>query len=513
MNEARAREVLMLQAFETVQPAGPCWTDEDRAWATRLALQDGAAGSAEAFIVRRAHHAMQRLLPREPAAATWHARRLWQARWVGWAVLAGGLLGMLADSIGSDQRINLLAPPLWAVLAWNLVVYGLLLGHALAHLLMRPTRPGGLVRLTQRLLRIGRALPRVTGLAAASAASSASAGSSGQLAGKPAVNSNAALQTCATLWLRCSAALSAARAATLLHAASAALALGLLGGMYLRGLVLDYRAGWESTFLSADTAHAVLAVLLAPAVALSGIALPDVAAFEALLRVHGGTATGVSAAPWIHLFSLTLLLFVVLPRSGLAMAGALRSRWLASHMPLPLTDAYFQRLARQRQGDVARVTVVPYAATPGAQAALGLRAVLAPVLGDGLQIQVEPTVAFGTEDDPEARLPLPAGSTLVMALFDLAATPEAENQGRFVRQLAARAPAGASAVLMVDEAAFRQRFGGDSTRLAQRREAWRSFAETLGTLPVFADLAAPDLVAAPQALQRAMASPLRGGSP
>ena len=504
MNEARAREVLMLQAFETVQPAGPCWTDEDRVWATRLALHDGAAPDAEAFFVRRAHHAMQRLLPREPAAAKWHAQRLWKERWVGWALLVGALLGVLGDSIGSGQRINLLAPPLWAVLAWNLVVYGLLLGHALAHLLMRPTRPGGLVRLTQRLLRIGRDLP-------------GGAGPSSGSSGKPAGNSSAALQAFAALWLRCSAALSAARAATLLHAASAALALGLIGGMYVRGLVLDYRAAWESTFLSADTAHAVLAVLLAPAMVLSGIALPDVAAFEALRSVHGGTATGVSAAPWIHLFALTLLLFVVLPRSGLALAGAIRSRWLAGHMPLPLTDAYFQRLARQQQGDVAQVMVVPYAATPGAQAALGLRAVLAtvlaPVLGDGLQVEVMPTVAFGAEDDTAARVPLPAGSTLVVALFDLAATPETENQGRFVQQLAARAPAGASAVLMVDEAAFRQRFGGDSKRLAERREAWRAFAETQGTLPVFADLAAPDLVAGSKALQRAMASPLRGTSP
>lgn len=497
MNETRAREVLLLRAFETVQPAGPCWTDEDRAWATRLALQDGAAPDAEAFIVRRTGHAMQRLLPREPAAAKWHAQRLWKGRWVLWAMLAGALLGVLADSIGSGQRINLLAPPLWAVLAWNLVVYGLLLGHAFAHLLMRPTRPGGLVRLTQRLLRMGRGMPGWRAIG--------SAGSSGVAAG----SSSAALQTFAALWVRCSAALSAARAATLLHAASAALALGLIGGLYLRGLVLDYRAAWESTFLSADTAHAVLAALLAPAVAVAGIALPDVAAFEALRSVHDGTATGTSAAPWIHLFALTLLLFVVLPRSVLALAGAWRSRWLASHMPLPLTDAYFQRLARQQQGDVAHVIVVPYAATPGAQSALGLRAVLAPVLGDGLQIQVAPTVAFGTEDDPTVRMPLPAGSTLVVALFDLAATPEAENQGRFVQQLAAGAPAGASAVLMIDEAAFRQRFGADSSRLAQRREAWRAFAEALGTLPAFADLAAPDLVAAPQALQRAMASPLR----
>ena len=133
MNEDSARAALLLQAFETAQPPSPSWSDDDRAWATRLALQDNAA-DAEAFIARRAHHAVQRLGAREPAAAKWLARRLWRGRWVGWAVLAGLIAGGLADSIGSSQRINLLAPPLWAVLAWNAVVYLLLLGHALARL-------------------------------------------------------------------------------------------------------------------------------------------------------------------------------------------------------------------------------------------------------------------------------------------------------------------------------------------------------------------------------------------
>src|SRR5580765_1188695 len=139
MNEASARAVLLLQAFETAQPPSPSWSDDDRAWATRLAL-DAAAPDAETFIAQRARHAMQRLAPREPAAASWLARRLWRARWVGWAVLAGLVVGALADSIGSGQRINLLAPPLWAVLAWNALVYLVLLGHGLARLLMRPTR-------------------------------------------------------------------------------------------------------------------------------------------------------------------------------------------------------------------------------------------------------------------------------------------------------------------------------------------------------------------------------------
>ena len=499
MNETAAREVLLLQAVETAQPASPNWSDEDRAWATRLALQDAAENAAEnadansngeAFITRRAHHAMQRLAPREPAATKWLALRLWRLRWVAWAVLAGIVVGMLADSIGSSQRINLLAPPLWALLLWNLAVYALLLGNALAHLLRRKTRPGGLVRLTQRLLRLGRNVP---GLRAVGGSGGGSA---------------PAWKMFAALWWRCTAALSAARAATLLHAAAAALGLGLIAGLYLRGLVLDYRAAWESTFLSADAAHTVLAVALAPAVALSGIALPDVAAFEALRAAQDPVSTA-SAAPWIHLLALTLLLLVVLPRSGLALWGAARAHWLARHLALPLGDDYFQRLVRQQRGDVPRVFVVPYAATPGVQAALGLHALLTDALGDGMQLQIAATLAFGGEDDAGTDAAPPINSTLAVALFDLSATPEPENQGRFARQLAARSPAGAATILLIDEAAFRQRFQGAPERLAQRRDAWRVFAEALGTLPVFADLDAPDRVALPRAVQLAMRSPVQ----
>ena len=488
MDEDSARAVTLLRAFETTQPPSPSWSEDDRAWATRLALQDNAV-DAEAFIARRAQHAMQRLGAREPAAAKWLAQRLWRGRWVGWAVLAGLIAGGLADSIGSSQRINLLAPPLWAVLAWNAVVYLLLLGHALARLLARSTRPGSGVRVMQRVLQFGRRLP----------SASASAGGSAR-----------ALQAFASAWLRASAPFSAARASTLLHAAAAALAVGLIAGLYLRGLVFDYRAAWESTFLSADVARAALATVLAPASALSGIALPDAAAFEALREVHGSSMAGAPAAPWIHLLALTLLLFVVLPRSALALVDALRARWLAGRVPLPPGDAYFERLVRQHRGDVAHVVVQPYATTPTAQAALGLRALLALALGDGLQLRIAGTAAFGAED--EAGAALDAGTTLAIALFDLSATPEAENQGRFARQLAARAPAGAATVLLVDEAGFKQRFGADSARLAQRRETWRVFAEALGTVPVGIDLGTPDLALAARTLQQAMRAPVAKGA-
>jgi hypothetical protein len=492
MNEESARAATLLQAFETAQPPSPNWREEDRSWATRVAMDEGQGDSPEAFIARRSRHALTRLGPLEPAASTWLARRLWSPRWVAWAALAGLMLGLAADSIGSSQHVNLLAPPLWAVLAWNAVVYLLLLGHAMALAFRRPTRPGALVRLTQRLLRFGRRLPGAEG-----AAGSLLAGEGG----KP-------LQIFGALWLRRSGPLSAARAACLLHTASAALAIGLIGGLYLRGLVLDYRAGWESTFLTAGAAHTALSVALAPASALSGIAMPDLAAFEAMRTAHGSVATvsGASAAPWIHLLAITLALFVVLPRGLLALAGALRAHWLMGHFPLPLGEAYFQRLLRQQQGDVARVWVQPYAGTPAATAAPVLQRMLASVLGDGLQLELAPTAAFGAEDAPGDVLPI--STTVAIALFDLAATPEPENQGRFVHQLAARAPAGAATLLAVDETGFRQRFGADSGRLAQRRDTWRRFAESLGSVPVYVDFDAPDLAGAGRAVQLAMRSPV-----
>ena len=135
-----------------------------------------------------------------------------------------------------------------------------------------------------------------------------------------------------------------------------------------------------------------------------------------------------------------------------------------------------------------------------------------PALGDGTQLRVLATTAFGAEDELHAAAELAAGTTLAIALFDLSATPERETQGRFAQQLAARAPAGAATVVLVDETAFAARFAADPARLAQRREAWRVFADSLGTVPVFAHLAAPDTAATTRALQLAMRSPVARSS-
>jgi hypothetical protein len=297
MTEDDARRVLLLRAYES--PAGPApWSEDDRAWATREAVAALGEGAApERFVTTRAALAMPRLLPRAPEAARWLERRGWHPALVLLALLLGLLAGLAVDQLGAPQRVNLLAPAVWAVVLWNLFVY--------AAMALPAPAPGLLARLLA-----GRAVP---------------------LARQPQLRAD---------WLRTAAPLLARRAALLLHTAAAALALGLIAGLYLRGLVMDYRIGWQSTFLDAPAVQAALSFALLPASWLTGVAVPAVAP----LQLAPGAAATASAAPWIHLFAATLAVAVVLPRLALAAWAGLQAARLARRLPLPLDDAYFEAL-------------------------------------------------------------------------------------------------------------------------------------------------------------------------
>jgi len=451
MNEQAAGQVLLLRAVETGGPAR--WSDADRAWATRSALQAvGADAPAEAFLAARAQAASGRLGAQAPALPRW------RGEWA-WAVAALGLgFGLLVDHIGSAQRINLLAPPVWAVIAWNLVVYLLLL---------LPLRQPGMLR---RALGGWASRLRVPHGSDRSRA--------------------AVAQAFAADWAVVSAPLQGARVALTLHLGAAALALGLLAGMYLRGLVLDYRVGWESTFLDATQVHALLSVLLAPALALSGQTLPDVAALQALRLPQ----PGASAAPWIHLYALQLGLLVLLPRLLLALWAGWRARRLQLNLPLPLDQPYFQQLLRQQHGGQTPLRVWPHAHTPDADAQAALRALCARVFGDAASLQLAPTVAYGSEESPGD---LPGDGTRRIALFELGATPEPESQGRLLQALGAP-------LMLIDESAFVQRFGAESSRRRERRQAWSALAQSTRSAVVFVELRADALPAAEAALQAAL---------
>jgi len=490
MTETDARAVLLMRSCEQASLVAA----DDAAWAGREARRQlGAGAPPDAWLARRATLALARLAERTPALrpALQAASSAPRAVWAVWLLAAALGFGLLGDGLGRAQQINLLALPLLGLLGWNLGVLLLVAARAL--------RPRGGVS--------------VAGLGVARLGAWLARRGAGQAL--PSTPARAALRSFAADWLLHSQALQAARSTALLHAGAAWLGLGVVAALYARGLVFDYRAGWDSTFLQPAQVQGLLQVLLGPASALAGLPLPDAATLAGLRLAAGG---GEGAAPWIHRWALTLLLAVVLPRSALAGWGWWRARRLAADLPCP-DDPELQRLvqaeAAGHAGSAAPrgVVVLPYSfrLDPVRQAAVA--PALATWLGPGLQCHLQPGLALGDEDQPAQWLPAALGrlaadatghgaqAPLLVLLFALTATPERESHGAVVQavvQALAALPAPRPQLrVAVDTAGYRQRLPGPDgdERLAQRRAAWEALLLGVGVVPGFIELAAPSGVA------------------
>jgi Protein of unknown function (DUF2868) len=473
MNESDLRHVLLLQAVETDEAGRAlAWTPADAAWASAAARREvGEQAGAQAFLVRRAQLGLRRLVERD---AQW--RRVVElptghgGAWAALLLAAAYLVGIAGDAFTALHRVDLLPQTLLTVLllAWNAAVYAVLLVAAL-----RRSGPGrGRRHWFEGVAdRLWAPVWRQLGGHA--------------LAGWAAVQAHFVV-----LWSAATRALQQRRALSLLHAGAALLTLGVVSSMYLRGLVFDYRAGWDSTFLDAAQVHALLGAVLGPASALSGIGLPDVPALARLRWAEGG---GEGAARWIHLYALTLVGAVVVPRLLLAVWAAMRARQAAQRLVLPLEDPYFVRLQYAAQAAPRPVTVLPYSYQLGATQQAGLTAALVDALGPGVQPRLVETLPLGAEDALPQGLPADLADTVV-ALFALTATPEREAHGAFLQALARRVAGSDRLHVLVDESGFRQRFDAmpdRAVRLAQRREAWQRLLQEMALpAPRFVDLAA-----------------------
>jgi hypothetical protein len=458
MTDAELASVCWVRAVEQGTPSGERsgapWSDDDAAWASaearRAVGEGGDSAKAQAFLVKRAQLAQQRLASRD---AAWRAplqgdRGPWLWRWLLLLLAVAVAAYIVGDVLGASRRINLLAPPVLALLLWNLVVYVLLLfasGRGPSAWMARAIEDAR-TKVSAR----GKAAPLM-----------------------------AARARFAAEWAVATSGVQQARVASVMHAAAALLALIVMASMYVFGIAFDYRAGWDSTWLDAEQVQRTLALVFTPATALSGIAVPSIDEM-AKLRFADGSA-GESAARWIHLYAITLGLFVVLPRLLLAAWSAWRVRRAATKLALPQGEPYFRALLRDGPATARPVTVLPYSYTLTAPQVKALPKALEGAIGPGAQPRVKPVLALGSEDAlPATALEDSDGD--VAALFAATATPERETHGAFVRTLANAVGGRATVSVLIDESAFRQRSGNASDaelRLTQRRAAWQRMLHDL----------------------------------
>jgi len=451
LEEDALARLLMVRACEECDPKGlflPHMVRERASQKAGVSHAEVAAEDARELLLGRAGPLLDRLEGEQPSLRS--ARRLvaWRPPFALFVAL-GLALGLGLDSLGTERHINLLALPLLGLLAWNLAAYA---SQLLAPVVFRsPPATRGLTRwITHAGLwwaSRGRGLKRAVSSDAARFASSS-------------------LAHFAQLWLERAGALQLARVRCRLHVGAMAFCLGVVGSMYLSGFAYAYRASWESTFLDPPAVHGLLAGILSPASVLLGVPLPSVSEIAALRAPGSG-----EAATWIHLWAITALLGIGLPRALLALREGWLARQRAARLDVDLDEPYFLRLLSALRGDGHEVDVLLYSTELSSQTSASLRELLYEVFGNRAQVQIALPIQYG-EPPPPARLPDGARHCTVV-IFNLAQSPEQEVHGRFLETCKLRTearPGQASLLVLLDEEHYRSTQGDQ--RVDERGRSW-----------------------------------------
>jgi hypothetical protein len=465
LSESEARTLLLIRAVEDTDQEGVLLSPRTRAAATRRVFDDLSRSIDDQARLRTRASLLRDDLLREAPALT---RVLDPPRPRGTFVLAtiavATAIGALTNLFGPGRHVSVLAFPLAGILVWNLVVYAALVARAIGRMVVRARGTGPAHR---RLAFAGRWLEgaRLSGLARRLGVSTRSA----------AVTD--AVERFQRLWLATAAPLIAARVRIVLHLAAFSMALGAIAGMYVSGIAFEYRATWESTWLGPSEVQRYLDVVLGPAAHVLGMPVPDVGPLR-------GPAGEGRAAPWIHLWAMTLGVFVLLPRSALALVDALTAARLSRWLPVHLDAGYARQALHSGRGAATLVEIVYYSCTPDA----GLRERLHTKLQEhaGARAVIRDGTRLDYGDGPE-RVTVPEEtplSGLVAVVFTLAQTPETEVHGEFLERTQERLErAGWQMMVVLETATYRQRVGSDE-RVRERRATWDRLLRDLGLAAV-----------------------------
>lgn len=476
MNEELARSVVLVRAIETTDRNREILSDDDRRYANRTARElarwqaseTRAEATSEHFLQQRSEQVIKKLSQRHPAFAVF-AKRAPGLHATAWLLpLLALALGAGLDRITDPHRVDLLSAPLLAIVGWNLLVY-------VAMLAWLCIPKAGVTRMRAawiRHLSVGKgAMPRKMPHALASG-----------------------LHAFMADWAVLSAPLNGARLSRTMHLSAALFAVGAVASLYARGMLSQYGAGWESTFLGAAQVHEVLSILFWPAMTVFGAQGFTLADVQALHFAAGAPAAASDGARWAHLYAGTLLLLVVLPRLVFAAFAAVKASVLARRFPLDLEQPYFRQLNDAAGGEAGMLRVLPYSFTVDEARSRGLEAVAAQLLGERARVRLLPPVPYGAE--PAAALrdidPREPGVTSTGLLFSLAATPEKENHGAFIAHAAGTLSR--RAVVLLDESPFSSRTP-DPQRVRERVELWREFCMFHGADPTVVNLLAAQVPA------------------
>jgi Protein of unknown function (DUF2868) len=346
MQERALRKVLLVQAIEETDRSGEVLPNPSRIEATRAVIGNSPpavetqaeaplSSATEWFLIRRAEILLRSLLSRSPGIAHVLAVAGGVTPLDRGTLVLAFVAGMALSMLDGGRSINIFAPPLVGLIAWNLLIYILLFAGT------RGKRTGGKPATSWfGSFYASRVRNRIDALLGHSTRFNAPLAPG--------------LRRFAGDWWDIAQPLFRVRARRLLHMAAALTALGLVAGYYIRGFVLRSGAGWSgNSFIGPETAHALLVVLYGPASVVSGIPIPSAEAIGASRWTAASVGAG-DAAAWLHLIAWTAALYIVLPRLLAALLSTLALWKVSRQLQLPPGLSGYVRtlLASARDGTV-----------------------------------------------------------------------------------------------------------------------------------------------------------------
>lgn len=373
-------------------------------------------------------------------------------------ILAAFLLGALTDRIASPEHlVNLLSPPYWTIIIWNLLVYLTLFLCMVGVLGERENRFS---------------LPFRNFLATLVEKAAFTALKKGFKS------------TFYATWAKLCVPLVRMHVARTLHLAAVFFALGIIVSLLVRGIGTSYWAGWESTWLSEEpqTVKNFLDFTYGLIPAIGG--LPQMPDLDTVVNLRADRLpyldAPVSAAPWLVRMMIIMAVTVIVPRLALILFDTWRMKRFTRSVTLNLDEDYYRDILSKCAED----------------ASLGRLGIVTNSVERPARIQTLKFVTrlWGTDadseiltidfNDPESASPaVVAGERhpVMLLWFDGMETPEEDTHGLAAQKLktACTAPTETPAVLaaLLDLTEFSERFASVPERIKERESSWREFAK------------------------------------
>lgn len=219
------------------------------------------------------------------------------------------LVGLGSNYLGSGPRVNILLNPLMILLCWNFAIYFVLFFKSTVF--RKYTLPPA--NMSFQLINYSKVIKNKFNLLFPKKS-------------KKAIILRTARIYFIKLWLQQANALSAARLSFILHGMAISLTIGVVTGLYLRGLLQEYQFAWFSTF-DKSIVMSLGKVIFAPV----------------LFLTQGNMPKEYMGAAWIHLFATSAGFYILLPRFLLLFHTKLKIKKLTRSFEPDLTLPYFMK--------------------------------------------------------------------------------------------------------------------------------------------------------------------------